>query len=267
MKVNDKDYEVIKLLGRGKGGYSYLVKDNNKYYVLKNIHHEPCSYYQFGDKIHSELNDYNHLKEIGINIPTMVAIDYENERILKEYIDGPNCYELVNKDLMSQEILEKVVRISRKAKYHNINIDYFPTNFVLKDNELYYIDYECNEYKDEWSFENWGKKYWSKTKDFEIYELTHREDDFNQYFKLVKKCVDREDMMNLLEINCPSDEYDHESEMIASSISSFSSKEEICTIVYEVFSKMFEGLVKKNRCDKVGEDIFNSLNKDKKIIN
>jgi hypothetical protein len=73
--------------------------------------------------------------------------------------------------------------------------------------------------------------------------------------------------MNLLEINCLSDEYDHESEMIASSISSFSSKEEICTIVYEVFSKMFEGLVKKNRCDKVGEDIFNSLNKDKKIIN
>lgn len=42
---------VIKLLGKGKGGYSYLASDGTNLYVLKQIHHEPCSYYQFGDKI------------------------------------------------------------------------------------------------------------------------------------------------------------------------------------------------------------------------
>ena len=42
-----------------------------------------------------------------------------------------------------------------------INIDYFPTNFVVQDGEIYYIDYECNQYMEEWSFENWGIKYWS----------------------------------------------------------------------------------------------------------
>ena len=41
MKVNENEYEVIKLLGKGKGGYSYLVTDGNKQYVLKQIHHEP----------------------------------------------------------------------------------------------------------------------------------------------------------------------------------------------------------------------------------
>lgn len=30
MCVNEKTYEVIKLLGHGKGGYSYLVTDGTK---------------------------------------------------------------------------------------------------------------------------------------------------------------------------------------------------------------------------------------------
>lgn len=41
MTVNDRDYEVRKLLGKGKGGYSYLVTDGEGEYVLKQIHHEP----------------------------------------------------------------------------------------------------------------------------------------------------------------------------------------------------------------------------------
>lgn len=63
LSVNGKNYSVIKLLGKGKGCYSYLASDGTNQYVLKQIHHEPCSYYQFGDKIQSELNDYNRLKK------------------------------------------------------------------------------------------------------------------------------------------------------------------------------------------------------------
>lgn len=48
-KVNNKEFELIKLLGKGKGGYSYLVTDGINDYVLKQIHHEPCDYYQFGN--------------------------------------------------------------------------------------------------------------------------------------------------------------------------------------------------------------------------
>ena len=34
MKVNNKEFEEIRLLGKGKGGYSYLVKDeNNNFFV------------------------------------------------------------------------------------------------------------------------------------------------------------------------------------------------------------------------------------------
>ena len=51
MALNSKTFDVIRLLGKGKGGYSYLVTDGCHQYVLKQIHHEPCSYYQFGDKL------------------------------------------------------------------------------------------------------------------------------------------------------------------------------------------------------------------------
>ena len=49
--VNGNAYSLLKLLGKGKGGYSYLAQ----------IHHGPCVYYQFGNKIEAELRDYNHL--------------------------------------------------------------------------------------------------------------------------------------------------------------------------------------------------------------
>ena len=44
LSVNGVDYTIVKLLGRGKGGYSYLVQRHGTEYVLKQIHHEPCSY-------------------------------------------------------------------------------------------------------------------------------------------------------------------------------------------------------------------------------
>lgn len=159
MDVNDKKYNVIKLLGHGKGGYSYLVSLDDKFYVLKQIHHEPCSYYQFGNKLESELRDYEILKNIGIKIPKLIDVDYEKERIIKEYIDGITVDML---DKVDEKYIEKIRIMQAKCQEHDINIDYYPTNFVIKEEELYYIDYECNKYDIKWDFDNWGIKYWLK---------------------------------------------------------------------------------------------------------
>lgn len=163
LQVNETVFGVIKLLGKGKGGYSYLVSDGRRQLVLKQIHHEPCAYYQFGDKLQSELNDYRRLKEIGIRMPEMIAVDVDRERILKEYIEGETIEELVQQDRMEPDYIEQVRKMCRLLYAANTNIDYYPTNFVVREGELYYIDYECNDYMEEWSFEKWGIKYWSKT--------------------------------------------------------------------------------------------------------
>ena len=119
MTVNGAEYTVLHLLGKGKGGYSYLVTDGTTQYVLKQIHHEPCEYYTFGDKLRSELRDYETLRKIGIPMPRLLAVDTTQERILKEYI----AWQTVA--------------------------------------ELYYIDYECNAYMEQWDFEHWGTQYWT----------------------------------------------------------------------------------------------------------
>lgn len=171
--LNNKEYNVIKLLGKGKGGYSYLVSDDKVNYVLKQIHHEPCDYYQFGNKLQSELDDYKKLISIGIRIPKMFDVDVENERILKEYIDGCTIYELVLQERMKEDYIIQMKEMCRLLYKNNTNIDYFPTNFVVQNEVMYYIDYECNNYMEEWNFENWGIKYWSKTPEFLQYVKEH----------------------------------------------------------------------------------------------
>ena len=166
LSVNQKEYSVIRLLGKGKGGYSYLVTDGTAQYVLKQIHHEPCDYYTFGDKLASELRDYETLSRIGLPLPKLLDVDREQERILKEYIDGDTIDRHVLKDTMQSEYLVQMQNMCEKLYAANLNIDYYPTNFVVQEGILYYIDYECNQYMQQWDFEHWGCKYWSKTPEF-----------------------------------------------------------------------------------------------------
>lgn len=160
MTVNGKPYRIIKLLGKGKGGYSYLAEDDGGQYVLKQIHHEPCDYYQFGDKLQSELRDYQRLLEIGIPLPKLLEADVEAERILKEYIEGPTIAQLVAEDRMEQDYYCQIQAMCSLLYPANTNIDYYPTNFVVRDGRLYYIDYECNDYMQQWDYEHWGSRYW-----------------------------------------------------------------------------------------------------------
>ena len=173
LSVNGSEYRIVRLLGHGKGGYSYLAERDGRQVVLKQIHHEPCGYYTFGNKIEAERHDYERLAAAGIRIPEMLDIDADAERIVKEYIDGDIIFDLVKNDVSVGPYLEQVRRMAAQAMAAGLNIDYFPTNFVVQGGLLYYIDYECNSYMEEWSFENWGIRYWSRTPEFEEYLRTH----------------------------------------------------------------------------------------------
>ena len=113
MTVNDAEYRVVKLLGKGKGGYSYL------------------------------------------------AADIPQERILKEYIAGQTVAELLKEGRMDPGWLRQVQAMCGRLYPAGLNIDYYPTNFVPCGGTLYYIDYECNAYMQEWDFAHWGARYWT----------------------------------------------------------------------------------------------------------
>ena len=166
MCVNGKKFAVKSLLGKGKGGYSYLVTDGMGEYVLKQIHHEPCDYYTFGDKLASELRDYERLRALGIPMPQLLDVDRERERILKEYIPGETMDRLVKEDRMEDDYYRQIEEMCRLLYPANTNIDYFPTNFVVQNGKLWYVDFECNDYMEQWDFEHWGKQYWWKSPAF-----------------------------------------------------------------------------------------------------
>ena len=174
--VNGRPYRVVKLLGKGKGGYSYLAQAEQpgaELCVVKQIHHEPCPYYQFGDKLAAELADYDRLRAVGVPMPALLEVDRPAERLVKQYIPGDTVYQLVLRDALPPACAEQMRALCRKLYAAGLNIDYFPTNFIPHGGELYYVDYECNAYMEQWDFEHWGARYWAKTPEFLQYAAEH----------------------------------------------------------------------------------------------
>ena len=169
LTVNEKAYRILRLLGKGKGGYSYLAESEGELVVIKQIHHEPCDYYTFGNKIEAELRDYERLQKAEIRIPRMQAVDRDAERIVKDYIEGPTVMELVSSGASVEPYLPQVRDMAAKAMAAGLNIDYYPTNFVVQDGLLWYVDYECNDYSEQWDFEHWGIQYWLSKASFRGY--------------------------------------------------------------------------------------------------
>lgn len=166
--IESKSYRHIRLLGHGKGGYSYLVKRRGNFYVVKKIHHEPCSCYHFGDKIQTEEDCYLYLRKIHILVPFCYCIDHEQELVLKQYIKGRNIADLLRKGEDVSRYIPQVEKMAEKANKGGVNIDYYPANFVLSKNRLYYVDYETDDYDARYAFESWGKDYWTGKKSLDV---------------------------------------------------------------------------------------------------
>lgn len=174
IEVNGVSYKVIRLLGKGKGGYSYLACGEQGNCVVKQIHHEPCDYYTFGNKLASELKDYKRLLDLGITMPRLLDVDEQNERLVKRYIEGPTVYELALGGKVPQYCFDKIREFCAVLYKAELNIDFFPTNFIPQGDELYYVDYECSDYMQQWDFEHWGIKYWSRTPELLEYEQNRK---------------------------------------------------------------------------------------------
>ena len=94
-------------------------------------------------------------------MPRLLDVDTENERILKEYIPGPTAAELIAENRLPGFCLRQLKAMCARLYPVHLNIDYYPTNFVLSVDRLYYVDYECNDYSPKWDFEHWGLPVWT----------------------------------------------------------------------------------------------------------
>ena len=166
-----KPLETLQLLGKGKGGYSYLVADGEHQYVAKQIHHEPCEFYNFDEqKFKNEINAYEQLRQLPLNIPKLLDVNNEEEYLIKEYVKGDLISTLAASDQIQTNHFIEAFKFSEAAREKGINLDYFPSNFIVDEHQsIFYIDYEINDYMKEWSFTHWGIYYWLNTEGMRLY--------------------------------------------------------------------------------------------------
>ena len=164
IQIDGKTLEIIKHIGKGKGGNSYLSTFENRNVVYKEMHYEPNDTYTFeSNKLQSELRDYETLRSVGITIPTLLYYDDEKQFLIKEYIAGETIAEIIGANKLKDTYIKQMFKMCELLYARNLNIDYFPPNFVVENDLLYYIDFECNGYMEEWDFENWGIYFWANT--------------------------------------------------------------------------------------------------------
>lgn len=174
--------EIVKFLGKGKSGYSYLAQSDKLQYVVKLMHYEPCAYYSFGDanKAALELSAYKKLQSAGVKIPQLLDVNIEKNFLIKEYIEGDLVTDLIINHSLPDSCVAQVCSISVTLKSLGLNIDYFPDNFVLSKGILYYIDYEHNPYDARWDLANWGLYYWANSTGMKAYRETSDPEKINQ---------------------------------------------------------------------------------------
>lgn len=158
--VNKKNYQIEKELFCERNGISYLCSYKGDSFIVKKIHHEPCTMYACDNTVSIELENYHRLKEMGVLLPAIFDYDIEKELIVKEYIEGESVSNLIRNGNEIGEILNQVRNLSFTVKNFGLNLDYFPGNFKVVNGKLYYMSLSCFPYREEKSFENFGNALW-----------------------------------------------------------------------------------------------------------
>ncbi|MBZ0184349.1 MAG: hypothetical protein K8F60_17955 [Melioribacteraceae bacterium] len=174
ISTNIGELKIVEFLGRGKSGYSYLAEFGNQKLVFKLMHNEENPYYKFDkNKVELELKSYEILESITSNIPKLIDYSIDKNYLVKEFIDGKLASNAIAENILQKIHLERLIKLAQECEDLNINIDYFPSNFVITEDEIFYIDYEVNEFMKEWSLENWGIYYWLNSKGFKMFIETN----------------------------------------------------------------------------------------------
>lgn len=167
------DIVLRRCIGRGKSGYSYEAQLGERRVVFKKMHNEPCEFYSFEtSKTRMEERDYFRLRAMGIRIPRLLCVNHEAEFLVKEYIPGPTAAEHIAGGLPDRGIIAQLFAIAACCEQAGRNIDYFPTNFVIAEGSLYYIDYESNDYDPRWNLQAWGIYFWANPAGMDSYLKT-----------------------------------------------------------------------------------------------
>ena len=170
-------YTLIKELNRVNNGIFYLyIKESNEV-VIKELIKKIDDEGQL--EIDKELYSYGRLESLGIYTPKMVGYNREENIVIKEYLEGKDLLGLIRDEKLSKDNFLELLKYAELLNSDNLNIDYFPNNFIMKDNKLFYINYKVFPYTEELNLRNWGIYYWLNSSGVKQYMETGDESTIN----------------------------------------------------------------------------------------
>ncbi|WP_409421505.1 hypothetical protein ABHF91_00230 [Pseudaeromonas sp. ZJS20] len=166
LRLEGVPYQAVRELGRGKSAISWLYQRQADHpslpreLVLKRYCQTGYETVPFDQILDFELCSYLRLMESGIPHPHLLAYSQAHYALAKEYIAGELIVEIQQREGLDDRHFGAMLQMAGRLQAAGYHVDFFPTNFVLNERGLHYIDYEAHPYSEEWNFANWGIFYW-----------------------------------------------------------------------------------------------------------
>lgn len=147
-------YEVREQLS----SFIYKVAKDEKDYIVFDFKDNPEGFsdFKFAQK---------RLRNSGIQIPNLVALDKKNRFAILEYVDGPTGLDLLDKGDIEDIVFEQLFALNYKARINNMRLDFHPHKFRFFNNKLYYLPFTFTAYirKEDFTEKELNLWFYSKT--------------------------------------------------------------------------------------------------------
>lgn len=158
MTKKSEVFKLVKELNQVSNGKFFLYERENELVVIKELGQKVDNEGEY--EIDKELFSYERLKALEINTPKLLGYNRENNIVIKEYLEGKDLLGIIRDKSLTKENIIELLRYSELLNSDNLNIDYFPANFILKEDKLYYVNYKVFPYSEGLNLRNWGIYYW-----------------------------------------------------------------------------------------------------------
>ena len=155
MKAWLKNYQIIEQINDRE----FKVERKGKYFLLKKFDNDPDGFEKFTDCEHR-------LRVSGVSNPKCYLYDKKLKWAILDYIEGDNCFDMLLKDSLPEEVLELMFKAYWYARNDRMALDMKPDNFVYTDGKLFYMPFEYEKFVSNDKFVQQDIRLWFFTKEF-----------------------------------------------------------------------------------------------------
>ena len=158
IEIKRKVYTVVEQIGER----TFKVERKGEYFFLKKFDNDKAGFDDFVDCEHR-------LRVSGVTNPKCFLYDKNLRWAVIEYVEGDNCFDLLQKGPLQEEIYDLMFKTFWYARNDGMELDMRPENFVYTRGKLYYMPFKYKRFVNKDKFVQQDLRLWFFTKDFVKY--------------------------------------------------------------------------------------------------